>query len=358
MTIHKAKGLEFPITILADAGRERRQRGDTAYLLPETGLAFRLDSSDSTPLLYKLARTENANQEDAEEKRLLYVAMTRAQEKLIISGHCKPLKSGVWKTSGWLEDLVLAGQVDLKAAFDSEMVHEAATIHGHPLRILAQSEPVEMGKAEITPEESWPESQAAPLYHPLPTLTTESQDLAPEEAFRSWRATGERQRPPAEALGQIVHTAIQAWCFPDSPALPRLLETAAFEAGLADSAQRIVALRLAEELLGRLQRSPLWQEIDQASERYHEVPFTYYAAPDRLVTGYIDLLYRSPEGWQIVDFKTDGLNSPSERYRAVEDYRLQMRRYAGAALALLLEPARVRLCFLDDGGMVGLEEVK
>jgi len=54
-----------------------------------------------------------------------------------------------------------------------------------------------------------------------------------------------------------------------------------------------------------LQHHPLWQEIDQASERYQEVPYTRLAAKNRVNTGYIDLLYRSADGWQIVDFKTD-----------------------------------------------------
>ena len=172
-----------------------------------------------------------------------------------------------------------------------------------------------------------------------------------------WRATGERLRPPADALGRLVHRAIQQWLFPGNPMLSRVLETAAIEAGLADLSQRTEALRLAEILLERLQRHPLSQEIEQAEERYHEVPYTRLATKNRVDTGYIDLLYRSTDGWQIVDFKTDSLRSVNELDTAVEQYRPQMRRYSQAALDLLREPAHVRLCFLDDEGRISLQEM-
>jgi ATP-dependent exoDNAse (exonuclease V) beta subunit len=58
-----------------------------------------------------------------------------------------------------------------------------------------------------------------------------------------------------------------------------------------------------------------------------------------------------------VDFKTDNLRSATERQAAIEKYRQQMRRYAQAALDLLREPARVRLCFLDDEGKISLQEM-
>jgi ATP-dependent exoDNAse (exonuclease V) beta subunit len=63
-------------------------------------------------------------------------------------------------------------------------------------------------------------------------------------------------------------------------------------------------------------------------------------------------------GWQIVDFKTDSLRSAAEREAAVEQYRPQLRRYAQAALDLLREPARVRLCFLDGEGRISLQEMR
>ena len=90
MTIHKAKGLEFPVVVLADAARQRTDTSEAAFLLPETGLTFKFDQFEAAPLLHRLAQFQDQQQAEAEEKRLLYVALTRAKEKLLISGHCTP----------------------------------------------------------------------------------------------------------------------------------------------------------------------------------------------------------------------------------------------------------------------------
>lgn len=362
MTIHKAKGLEFPLVVLADAARRGRNTGEAAYLLPETGPAFRFDPHEPSPLLYRLAKMQDARQSEAEEKRLLYVALTRAQEKLLISGHCTSGSSGSWKADGWLGSLAQAGRVDLEKAINGGGPFEAEAPGGHPLRVWALPPAAAAAQAARPPGGAdWPESAAQPLYRSLLLPEPDDEDPEPNEAPRPRRATGAHLRPPAEALGLLVHRAIQRWVFPGSSALPGLLEAAALEAGLADPLQRAEAVRLAEMLLARLRQHPLWLEIDQAAERRHEVPFARLTAAGRFDTGYIDLLYRSAEGgsppWQIVDFKTDSLRSADARQAALEQHRRQMRRYAQAALHLLGEPARVRVCFLDDDGQVGLYEL-
>jgi ATP-dependent helicase/nuclease subunit A len=379
MTIHKSKGLEFPVVVLADAARRRRNTSDIAYLLPETGLAFKMDQLEAAPLLYRLAKWLDGLQEDAEEKRLLYVALTRAQEKLLISGHCTMNKSGEWKTEGWLGELIKHGNIQLNSLVESGQPCECETCNGHPLRAWAMSAQNEIERAAIPAEQGEsPESTGKALYRPLPAYIREITDPEPEEVMRNWRATGERLRPPAEALGHLVHRAIQNWLFPiadgfmgqsrtygdsqSTDALNRLLETAALEAGLADAAQRSEALRLAEILLIRFRQDPLWLEIDRAELRYHEIPYSYLTPGNRLDTGFIDLLYRSKkedaQSWQVLDFKTDSLRNKEERLAAIEHYRPQMQRYALAVGNLLREPVRVRICFLDDEGKVSLATIK
>ena len=102
MTIHKSKGLEFPVVVLADAGRARHSGSEQAYLLPEIGLAAKLDPP---PMLYRLAKWQDGLQNEAESLRILYVALTRAKDKLIISGHTTPSIKGEWKSSEWLSEL-------------------------------------------------------------------------------------------------------------------------------------------------------------------------------------------------------------------------------------------------------------
>src|SRR5439155_12937084 len=90
MSIHKSKGLEFPIVILAgcQTGIEGRQSADAEAMFDwSTGLTgLRIGAISDLAGLYIAEKTRRRNAE--EQKRLLYVAMTRARENLIIS--CAP----------------------------------------------------------------------------------------------------------------------------------------------------------------------------------------------------------------------------------------------------------------------------
>ncbi|MGD0006455.1 MAG: UvrD-helicase domain-containing protein, partial [Anaerolineaceae bacterium] len=88
MTIHKSKGLEFSFVVLADAARRPNSGREIAFQL---GQAWTIapDKLENTPLGFRLAKWKDSLQSKAEEQRLLYVALTRAQEKLIISGHLR-----------------------------------------------------------------------------------------------------------------------------------------------------------------------------------------------------------------------------------------------------------------------------
>ena len=98
MTIHRAKGLEFPVVCVADlgrpaaAGRERLLVGDDGDA-PRLKLAT-LAGGDAVPALgYDRIAAALAEAEAAEERRLLYVAATRAEERLILSGG---IDTGKW----------------------------------------------------------------------------------------------------------------------------------------------------------------------------------------------------------------------------------------------------------------------
>jgi ATP-dependent helicase/nuclease subunit A len=92
--MHAAKGLEFPVVVVADLGRSGRN--DTDDLLVRegrVGLRLRtIDGASAKTLDWEALRTEQQTADLEEERRILHVAMTRAEERLILSGTFDPDK--------------------------------------------------------------------------------------------------------------------------------------------------------------------------------------------------------------------------------------------------------------------------
>ena len=94
ISIHRSKGLEYPVVFLCDAARRfnTRDRSGTVLVHPELGLGPRvvdLQNRVRYPSLARLAiSSRQAREDQSEEMRLLYVALTRAKERLfVVSGH-------------------------------------------------------------------------------------------------------------------------------------------------------------------------------------------------------------------------------------------------------------------------------
>ena len=109
MTIHKSKGLEFPVVFVADCGKQFNEMDARATVLTHQEWGFGMDYKDlerravyrtlSKTALAEVIRLENLS----EELRVLYVALTRAKEKLILTGTVKDLEKAVKKWAGVAE---------------------------------------------------------------------------------------------------------------------------------------------------------------------------------------------------------------------------------------------------------------
>ena len=84
ITTHSAKGLEFPVVIVADVDRDNIRPSDYFVYSRNHGLSFKIlnpsTNEEERPLSYERINDESKEKELREEKRLLFVAMTRAQE--------------------------------------------------------------------------------------------------------------------------------------------------------------------------------------------------------------------------------------------------------------------------------------
>jgi ATP-dependent helicase/nuclease subunit A len=121
MTMHAAKGLEFPLVVLPDLSRGARPDRDVLKYHPRYGIAAKFDfaGKPEATALFEAVREEEKREEEAERLRVLFVAMTRAQEHLILSGCLRESRKGfsaplalgeICKTCGISSPVELDGQ--------------------------------------------------------------------------------------------------------------------------------------------------------------------------------------------------------------------------------------------------------
>jgi ATP-dependent helicase/nuclease subunit A len=362
MTVHKSKGLEFPMVAIADAAAEPMGHASSALFNPVLGLLPALqDAEERRPATWQLATLNEAAKDDAESRRLLYVAATRAQEKLLVNGHARLLKGGKLSLRGWLRDLeqVLGIEEMVIPEGSLEPLEWTATLTpgGDPIPWVVHPPAALAGFVTPGPGLA-PESEpisgdlVAPLVTPSPETTddrTRARETDPPD--RVWRVVPHAKKPtgPAWVVGKLVHEALRRWRWPVDD---DFLRAYTLESGLADEVEIRATVQAARRLLERFQASALFAEID-AAERYHEL--SYLQAGGR---GVIDLLYRAGDQWVIVDFKTDEVRSPDESLEVIarEGYNAQLRRYVDAVAPWLGAPPRARLVFLQVGGVVQVFE--
>ncbi len=363
LSVHRAKGLEFGVVVIADAGHDDAGRVPAALVHPEWGLVLRVTRADGAErregLLHALARGREEEMQDAEERRLLYVAATRAREKLLVSGHAKPGKEGL-TFGGWLRRLAAAlGEEGWAGApLPEPGGHSACALwEGRASCTLYAGVPqaAEPAAAQREAAAPAPAAFAAPLAGQVACPAGRAPG-AGETAGRVWRVVPRRRglRAPSWLVGKLVHVGLRLWRFPGEPGLEEALQADARSAGLTDERQVASAVGEAQTLLARFRRSDLSRELE-AGERRHEVP---YALNPEGPWGRIDLLSLRPDGsWWLLDFKTDELRSEAAREAKVAEHSPQLRRYGGAVARLAGRSPRLLLCFLDDRGAVTVREV-
>ena len=418
MSIHKSKGLEFPIVILAGLSGEFSQKDYQMAVLAHPDLGLGPDRVDLTrriryPTLAKAALKEKLTRENREEEqRLLYVAMTRAKEKLIL------VDARGGKVEGLLQKLAAKAScpVEPEAIAESKCYGDwillplLCRMESAPLRALAGEAP------ELTESEGafpwevrvhWEEDLTDPVPLPdwrevpetpgeerpfdpallefrypyqaettLPAKMTATQ-MKGREADRE--IAEDAPRPPslrplsqprfrrsggdltAAETGTAVHLALQYLDFRDFDVAGQLARLT--ERHLLTPAQA-AAIPVWE--LERFLRSPIAEELRGAETLLREYRFTVLlpalalsedaAAEDHvLLQGIVDCCFGGKDGpLTVLDFKTDRVKGEELRLRA-ERYRPQLEAYSGALSRVLERPVERRiLCFLHAGETVEL----
>ena len=392
MSIHRSKGLEFPVVILCDMNRRFNGTDITRPVLvhPRLGLGTERVDTDLRvryPTVSKIALAREMEKEMlSEEMRLLYVAMTRAKEKLILVDCLKNARSHVQKLTA-LTDLPVPPQVVRSAKTMGDWVLQAllCSTEAGALHVWSGAQPqahaaVSGGEDERQSGQLpfWPELLQGEYAHKaaaaVPTKITATQ-LKGRELDQQIAEGAEQPKPvqgdfavpkflqerqgltPAER-GTAMHLVMQYLPFdtpPEPEAVRRLVDSLLQRRLLTEEqAASIDALQIADFL-----RSDLCHQLKNARQVWREfrfallVPATVYdpraEGEEMMLQGVADVCCRTEQGLVVADFKTDHIRSGEERQRA-EQYRTQLWAYSEALSRVLGEPVCRRVLYFFATG--------
>lgn len=347
MTVHGSKGLEFPITILA--GMTTQAGGATrgvSVLWGDTGRPeVKLRAGVATAQHQPRADIE-AEMDDFEKARLLYVAATRARDHLVVSGHHK---------AGTKVDATFAARLSSFAVDRPELSQSFSAQESRGVDATA-SEPVPadgaaQGASEpIDASEVWRErnewiagrqSMLAPFEQPTtmsataiaatvdPSIVDVDDDTQNPSALPAGEQSPDvprmrRKGRAGSSIGRAVHATLEFVDFDEPVGLRPLVDRQCDLESIPEYGDTVEALV----------RSALGSHAVSLARGHETFRELYVGAPlgAVMVEGYIDLLIRTPEGLIIVDYKTDSATSPAAIEAKVAAYELQ-----GAAYAVALE---------------------
>ncbi|GAC1517606.1 MAG: hypothetical protein NVS1B12_04170 [Acidimicrobiales bacterium] len=380
MTIHAAKGLEFPITIVSGLSAVPGGRRAAAQVVfPPVGEpGYRFGAAVETSEFSAWTPIDE-QMEFHERIRLLYVACTRARDHLVVSIHRKErvgtaaprdrtnaeLIAEAAGTGPELRSPIPGPRVAAPIAPAAPIIDFDAWQTAHRRALARARRPGTVSATALTtegtPDPSASAGSRADLDAPAGSQADQSASQAepsPPAATQLDPGLAKRPRdmdlPPwlkgryGTAVGRAVHGVLQTI---------DLATGAGLEAAVAAQCEAEAIPERAEDVV-RLARSALGSPavvVAAASPHWREV---YACTPvgDRLLEGYVDLLYRTPDGLVVVDYKTAASTDPDELARRLLGYRIQGASSALAVAAATAEPVgRVTFLFLTPAGAVELD---
>jgi ATP-dependent helicase/nuclease subunit A len=381
LTIHAAKGLEFKVVIVADAGRDKAPPSpDEILALSDGRFGFRVADPVTTKRRgafdYDEVREARRIEEQAEKLRLYYVAMTRAKERLIVSGSLDREKAADASTPiGWVLGRLDADE-ELAAATDAplEIERNGARLVVRVDRHREGDWAAEEIEAEVVSDEGqlalFASLEEIPAALPAPQLPAL---VAPPEPplhrtrrlsftalstfdqcsykYYAIRVAGMAERRPdrrgegdgglrATEIGDAAHRLLEQVDLA-APAVPDVEQVREWYPTVSDEeVERIrtfVASYCNSELAARIAKLP---RVDK--ERH----FTFLQ-DGVLVHGYLDALYLEGKRALVLDYKTNIIGESSPEEIVEEGYRLQRLVYALACFRAGAEEVEVVYHFLE-----------
>lgn len=382
MTVHRSKGLEFPVVILCDPGAPGQTSRPSRYIEPEAR-RWSFPLAGCIPRELRAHESEVLDHDNAERLRLLYVAATRARDLLVlpaagdapVAGWLQPLHPSLYPERGSRprrppgcpplgsdtvaerpshaavapEDIITPGLYRARAGRHGVVWWgpSALSLGARAAGGLRQTELLKDTRPDVVAEGqeaygAWRARRAATIErgsvprHPACTVTAYAArqvDAGPEvRAAATERVEG---RPHGARFGTLVHAVLAELPLHVDPHDPSLAAvTRALGRVLGNPADEVeAAIGAARAAIAH----PLWQRACASEEARREVPLSIVRAGEH-VEGVVDLAFREEGAWVVVDFKTDvGPLAPR--------YAWQVSAYAEAIEAATGQPVAERILF-------------
>jgi ATP-dependent exoDNAse (exonuclease V) beta subunit len=348
LTVHGAKGLEFPIVVCSGSTTAAQNAGRGVQVLfpPEGGYEVKLNANVQTAH-FQLRQPVDEQMGFHEKLRLLYVACTRARDHLVVSTHRKDRDLTNVDSAKWTHAELL---------WDAAKNAEWIAFEGGG-DVQPRAAPVELAPAPDP--DAWEAEHARAFargarraFVAATTLARRVDEHAVDDPGLA-KDGRDLELPPwnkgryGTAIGRAVHAVLQTVDLATGAALDETAAAQAAAEGVLGEERTIAALArsaLASDVVRRAQSRQFWRE-------------TYVAVPLDGITleGYVDLVYRDDDGLVVVDYKTDAwrteIGSGDELNARLAHYRVQAAAYALAVADATGEAVtRCVLCFLAPDG--------
>ena len=325
LTMHKAKGLEFPVVVLPDLAGRSSDSG--AKLLFRRNGSCELRFASRRTAGFDEADADCKKREEAEEIRLLYVATTRAKKRLVIpwfaekGGRIDLLARGFVPAAS---ALVEAPDLDSLAVKNAE-TKKPETKHGSSAQLIDKRRAWAASREELLAR------AAKSALRKSPSKLAGESEPPEEEPIRQERAR-------AMDFGVAVHGALEVLDLQATGAeQSKQIEQFLVLTGLSDEDKR-----RAVEMIGSAIGSELLARARNAEQVYRELSFTQVLG-EGLMEGKVDLLFCEKGQWVLVDYKTDVRVEVAKYVEQLRAYEIALKQVAGIDLAQKL------LFFLGSG---------
>ncbi|MDD6195168.1 MAG: helicase-exonuclease AddAB subunit AddA [Lachnospiraceae bacterium] len=402
MSIHKSKGLEFPVVIVAGLGKQFNHADSRGAMLLHSDMGVALELRDmtsqisDTPLYKKAVAKANKWEMYGEEMRVLYVAMTRAKEKMILVGTIAKAEETLAKWQESVGDLSLGVRENATSFMEWIVRATAGKRDTYPITLVT---PPQVVVAEVAHQIEGQQIKER-LLHPIVSRemvdaisrqmsyvypyqkkveyknkysVSEIKHQRMEEAFEP----GVDNKPyfletsyepiipqfvskrencgmnPGALRGTAMHRFLECYDFGGKESLQEQLERMCAKGFLSAENRELLSLDKLERFLA----TPLADRMAGAArqgELYKEKPFVMSVTPNELfpeadqgkdtllVQGIIDVFFVEDGEIVLLDYKTDKVTQPKE---LIDRYQVQLQLYGKALARTLSLPVKEILIY-------------